>query len=243
MNVDSPNATATTEDFEFKALDEAVNYRNALLREFEPWLKGPVIEIGAGIGQLTGGLAGLPGVTRLLAVEPDDGFATRFRAAHPQQEFLHGTAGAIPTDQGWRGLVSVNVLEHIRDDANELAIWQKLLAPQGGHLCLFVPARPEIYAPLDKDFGHFRRYTKPELKAKLEAAGYEIVKLSYFNLIGYFAWWASFVLLKQRTFKVKSVRLFDRAIFPWAHALESKVCRPPIGQSLIAIARAKPPGT
>ena len=49
---------------------------------------------------------------------------------------------------------------------------------------------------------------------------------------------ASFVLLKQREFKVGSVRLFDRAIFPVVHAWERNVLRPPFGQSLMAVARA-----
>jgi hypothetical protein len=35
------------------------------------------------------------------------------------------------------------------------------------------------------------------------------------------------------------VRVFDRAIFPWAHALERTVLRPPFGQSLMAIAHAR----
>ena len=238
MSEDRPNESASTEDFEFKALQEAVNYRQSLLDEFGPWLRGSVIEIGAGIGQLTGGLAGAPGVQRLLPVEPDDRFVEAFRRSHPGRELLVGTAADIPPGQTWNALVSVNVLEHIRDDEAELALWGSLLRPASGHLCLFVPARPEIYAPLDKDFGHFRRYTKPELRQKLEAAGYEVVRLCYFNFIGYFAWWASFVLLGQRSFKAASVRLFDRLIFPWAHGLEKSVCRPPLGQSLLAIAKA-----
>jgi hypothetical protein len=239
MDLDTPNATAATEDFEFAALAEARNYRRALVAEFAPVLRGPVIEIGAGIGQLTTDLATVGSITRLLAVEPDAGFAATFQRLHPTREFLHGTASDIPAGTPWEAMVSVNVLEHIRDDAGELARWRALLAPARGHLCLFVPARPELYAPIDKDFGHFRRYVKPELRQKLEGAGFEIVRLHYFNAIGYFAWLASFVALKKRTFDVGSVRLFDRAIFPWSHALERRVLRPPFGQSLLAVARAR----
>lgn len=238
MTLDAPNATAETEDFEFRALAEARNYRRALIQEFGPHLHGPVLEVGAGIGQLTQELAALSPITRLLAVEPDGGFAAKFRAAHPALELVHGTAADVPPGEAWRAIVSVNVLEHIRDDAAELARWRELLAPARGHLCLFVPARPELYAPIDKDFGHFRRYTKPRLRALLQGAGYEIERLHYFNAIGYFAWWASFVALQQRGFNPRSVRFFDRAIFPWAHALERTVLRPPFGQSLLAIARA-----
>ena len=239
MNPDAPNAMASSEDFEFKALEEAANYRRALMREFGPWLRGNVMEIGAGIGQLTGEIAGVSTIGKVLSVEPDAGFAAKFRAAFPERELLHGTAADIPENNPWDAMVSVNVLEHIREDVGELGLWRKLLAPAAGHLCLLVPARPEIYAPLDKDFGHFRRYTRAELRGKLEEAGFEVTRLWYYNFIGYFAWWASFVLLGQRSFKPWSVRLFDRAIFPWAHALERTLCRPPIGQSLLAVARAR----
>jgi SAM-dependent methyltransferase len=238
MDLDTPNATALTEDFEFAALEHAVRYRAALIDEFRPYLTGNVVEVGAGIGQLTTELARVPAVTRLLAVEPDAGFAAAFRAAHPTREFLHGTAGAIAAGQPWHAVVSVNVLEHIRDDDAELRVWRELLAPQQGHLCVFVPARPELYAPIDKDFGHFRRYTKPQLAQKLRDAGFVVERLHYFNLVGYFAWWASFKMLGRRAFDPTSVKFFDRAIFPWSHAFERTLVRPPFGQSLLAVARA-----
>jgi hypothetical protein len=101
-----------------------------------------------------------------------------------------------------------------------------------------VPARPEVYAPIDKDFGHFRRYLRPELRQKLELAGFRVHRLHYFNLIGYAAWWWTFCVLKRRQFDLAAVRLFDRAIFPIASRLEQHLVRPPIGQSLVAIAEA-----
>jgi len=56
-----------------------------------------------------------------------------------------------------------------------------------------VPARPEIYAPIDRDFGTSAVTPKPELRAKLERAGFEVVRLRYYNFVGYFAWWLSFL--------------------------------------------------
>ena len=99
--------------------------------------------------------------------------------------------------------------------------------------------RPEIYAPIDKDFGHFRRYTRLELRKKLEAAGFKLDRFRYYDLVGYFAWWANFCFLKERSFDASKVRLFDRAIFPFVHGFESRICPPPIGQSLMAIAKAE----
>jgi hypothetical protein len=77
------------------------------------------------------------------------------------------------------------------------------------------------------------------LKGKLLEAGFEIERLNYFNIVGYFAWWANFCVLKKREFERHKVRAFDRVIFPIVHALESKIVRPPFGQSLLAIARAR----
>jgi SAM-dependent methyltransferase len=234
-----PNATAQTEDFEFAALSEAKNYRNALLREFSGRLRGSVLEIGAGIGQITAELLQNPAITRLVSLEPDPAFCASLRTSFPAHQIIQGTIEDMKGDESWNAILNVNVLEHISEDERELGIYRQKLAREKGVLCLFVPARPEIYAPIDRDFGHFRRYTKPELRRKLEAAGFEILKLRYYNLIGYFAWWLNFCVLKKRGFDLPAVRLFDRVIFPPVHGFESRICPPPFGQSLLAAARAK----
>lgn len=233
-----PNAIAQTEDFEFAALREARNYRRALLREFSEFLCGQVVEVGAGIGQITGELLQAARVTRLVSLEPDSRFFSQLRISHPSHEAIQGTVEDLPVGGAWNAILNINVLEHIEDDRRELAHYHRLLAAQRGCVCLFVPARPEIYAPIDRDFGHFRRYTRPELRQKLAAAGFEIVKLRYYNLAGYFAWWLNFRVLKKRGFNAGAVRLFDRAIFPIVHSFETRICAPPFGQSLLAVARA-----
>jgi SAM-dependent methyltransferase len=235
---EQPNVMATTEDFEFAALAQARNYRRALFAEFGPFLRGDVVEVGAGIGQMTGHLVALSGVNRAVAVEPDPRFCARHRAQFPAHELVEGTVANLPAGTACNAVLSINVLEHIRDDEDELRRYAGLLFNRRGVLCLFVPARTEIYAPIDKDFGHFRRYSRAELRRKLINAGFEVVRLHYFNCVGYFAWWVSFCLLRKRRMGVRQVRFYDRLIFPVVHALESRVIRPPFGQNLMAVARA-----
>ncbi len=187
---------------------------------------------------MTGLLRQLPQISHLISIEPDPAFAACFRETYPDAELIEGTIEQAPAGADWDGVLSVNVLEHIGADEAELATYAKLLSARHGVLCLFVPAGPEIYAPIDKDFGHFRRYTCTELRRKLDAAGFTIERLTYFNSVGYLAWWLNFRVLKKRRFEVSKVRLFDRLIFPIVHALESRLIRPPFGQSLLAIARA-----
>ena len=69
LNMSQPNINAITEDFEFAALSEAKNYRKAIVKEFAPFLKGRVLEIGAGIGQTTEALLSLPNVEEIVGIE------------------------------------------------------------------------------------------------------------------------------------------------------------------------------
>ncbi|WP_419947528.1 methyltransferase domain-containing protein [Candidatus Palauibacter sp.] len=70
-------------------------------------------------------------------------------------EFAGGSREGREVDS----VVSVNVLEHVEDDEEELALMRSLLRP-GGHLCLWVPALSALYAPYDRALGHHRRYQR-----------------------------------------------------------------------------------
>lgn len=226
-------------EFEFAPLERARNYRKALIHEFAPFLKGSVLEVGAGVGHITQNLTEIATVKRVVALEPAVEFRPHLRKILPDDCILHGTIDAV-RGEDWDAIVCVNVLEHIEKDERELQEYRARLQRKGGHLCLFVPARPELYALIDRDFGHFRRYVRPELKEKLERAGFDIVRLTYFNWVGYFIWWLNFKMLKNRRFDTGKIVLFDRFIFPVVHSFESRVVRPPFGQSLLAIGQARP---
>jgi SAM-dependent methyltransferase len=228
---------SSTGNFEFDALSEAVHYRRGLLQEFQACLLGDVLEVGAGIGQMTEELVRLPGVKKIHAVEPDAGFFDLLTKRRLPIESTHGTVEDVPPDNCYDALFSVNVLEHIEDDEGELKRYHGRLKP-GASLCLFVPACPSIYAPIDRMFGHHRRYTRKVLRGRLEDAGFAIQALHYYNAPGYLAWWWNFCVLKKMVFERNKVRFFDRAIFPLAHGWEYHVMRPPVGQSLMAVARA-----
>jgi SAM-dependent methyltransferase len=228
-----------TEDFEFAALRQANNYRQAVFNEFVSALAGNVLETGCGIGQMTELLRRHPRISHLLCVEPNPEFCSEHRRKFPEIDLLPGTIDSLPAGSAWDAIVSVNVLEHIEEDERELQRYCELLKERCGRLCLIVPARPEIYAPIDRRFGHFRRYTKRSLREKLTAAGFRLEKLAYFNLLGYFAWWTSFRLLKQQRFDPRQVRLFDLMVFPVMNWCETTLFRPPIGQSLVAVALAQ----
>ena len=223
-------------DFEFMALNEALNYRRALIREFRPNLLGKVIEIGSGIGQMTELLGRIPSIRFLQCIDPERSFCNKLTSRLPHQSVICGTIRDVKSTD-WDAIVSINVLEHIEADQDELALYYRLLKNKNGTLNLFVPARPEIFAQIDEDFGHFRRYTKKDIIKKIENAGFKIKKIRYYNFAGYFAWWMNFCILKKRIFEPSKVRFFDRFIFPMVNFVESSGLYPPIGQSLLVMAQ------
>lgn len=216
----------------------AVNYRQALINEFKPYLRGNVLEIGAGIGHFTAELLKLETVQKLVVVEPNPQFTKILADKFPNLHIIEGTIKDVPGHTPWDCIITINVLEHIEDDIAELKQYHQLLLPTKGFLCLFVPARPELYAPIDKDFGHYRRYTKGDLRSKLKSSGFDILRMRYYNLIGYFAWLFVFKLAGRHHFSKTSVKLFDRIVFPIFNRIERYIPYLPTGQSILTIAIA-----
>ena len=232
---DTPNAAAQTADFEFAALNAAKNYRSALLREFAEPLRGQVLEVGAGIGQITAMLWQNPAITKLVSIEPDANFCAQFRAAWPAQQLIEGTIDDLPGAESWNAILSVNVLEHIADDVDALRRMRQLATP-GGRVIVFVPALPCIYGQMDKAMGHHRRYTLASLKKAYLAAGLKPVKGRYMNIVGAPAWWWQGRARKKDKLSAPATLAFDRLV-PILSAIE-RLLWVPFGQSVYLVGRA-----
>src|SRR5215470_2149636 len=97
------NELATNQDFEFAALSEANNYRAALIDEFSQFLLGRILEIGAGVGQITALLDEDPDVVEVLAVEPEKRFIDAFATHSRKVTLLQGTAEGVQSRQ-WNAI-------------------------------------------------------------------------------------------------------------------------------------------
>lgn len=81
-------------------------------------------------------------------------------------------------------IYSSNVLEHIKDDKEVLVqLFDKLEA--GGKLAIYVPAFSILFSSLDYKVGHFRRYTKKEIRKKIESSGFKIQEIRYCDSLGF----------------------------------------------------------
>lgn len=129
-----------------------------------------------------------------------------------------------------------NVLEHIEDDIGilkELFCWIK----DGGQLFVYVPAFMFLYSDLDKKAGHFRRYEKKDLVDKLSKVGFVITKCHYSDSLGYFAWMSTKLRNPLKTENQKSVRFYDRYIFPVSKVLDALGFKHLFGKNILVCCR------
>jgi predicted SAM-dependent methyltransferase len=129
----------------------------------------------------------------------------------------------------------VNVLEHIKDDKEVLELLHSVLNPNG-YLLIFVPALQALYSDFDRAVGHHRRYHLKNLKEITETAGFEILKLGYFDWLGASAWWLVNVILQSKKINPKSAKLYDRIGVPVTRTIE-RIISPPFGKNLIMVAK------
>jgi SAM-dependent methyltransferase len=134
--------------------------------------RGRLLEVGCGAGALLHDLAERGFACEALETSEEALELARFLNQSRPEVRIH----AEP-QPGWAEsfdvLVSLEVLEHIEDDAAALASWRGWLRP-GGHLLLSVPSRPELWNASDVWVGHYRRYGREDLLRLLDRAGFAV---------------------------------------------------------------------
>lgn len=148
----------------------------------------------------------------------------------------------IPFNKKWGIIGCFDVIEHLEEDILALKNIYKALKPKGT-LILTVPAVKILYS---KNEGtHKRRYSKKELREKLEKIGFKIEKISYFFS---FLFPLIFALrLWRKIKKEKYIKDVDLNINPIINSLFLTICSLEtmflkrvnfsIGTSLLAVAQ------
>jgi SAM-dependent methyltransferase len=196
-----------------------------------------VLEVGCGMGNFTKLLLDRECV---IAVDVETDCLDRLRSRYPQQPNLEILAMDI-SDSSFTELaryrldscVCLNVLEHIEDDHAALRHMAATLAP-GGTIVLLVPAFQSLYGPIDRNLGHYRRYTRGAIRKLADAARLRIRKLHYMNVVGFFGWWANSHIFHREAQSRRQIEFFDRWVVPVESRIES-LLPPPFGQSLLAV--------
>ena len=145
-----------TRDYEGSELElfaAAVNWKACLAARMGPYIRGQVLEAGAGIGGNTR-IFWNPRITGWLALEPDPAQIATIEGKIAAGELpalcraMTGTTASLDPAARFDTILYVDVLEHIEDDRAELARAFAHLAP-GGHVIVLSPAHQFLFSPFD----------------------------------------------------------------------------------------------
>ncbi len=191
------------------------NYNSWIIERIEPFVGQRVLEVGCGIGTMTQFFTDRELV---VGIDIDPKQVAMIRRAFKGKKHMQFAVEDIEkidvqeyAAKRFDTIICLNVLEHIQDDAKALRIFHKLLAP-GGRLVLQIPAYPFLYSTLDKNIHHFRRYTKRNLLAKTEQAGFTTAHCSYMNVFGIPGWFVNGRLLRRKILPAEQLKGFDKLL-------------------------------
>lgn len=152
----------------------------------------------------------------------------------PGGRFIQADAAELPLeDRSFDLALALDIIEHVPKETCPLGEIFRVLKP-GGHLIVSVPAFKRLFSLRDRGAGHLRRYDKSELVAILEAAGFSIKYLNYFN----FFLFPALLLARLLNLNEKNPGAVANAVFGFVIRLEVRLARRisfPWGSSLIAI--------
>jgi len=227
------DAGYTYEGTELDLFAAARNWKAYWLEQIAPYVRGRVLEVGAGQGTNTGAFLSLPSVEVVTCLEPDAQLLDTLRLAHPTVDARIGTLADLDDGLLFDTIVYIDVLEHIEDDSREVEQAAKHLAP-GGHLVVLSPAHPWLFTPFDAAIGHYRRYTRGVLQA-LTPPTLQMVNSFYLDSVGMvLASAANKVLLKQAAPTASQIALWDRVMVPMSRLVDP-LLQKKIGKTVVGV--------
>jgi 2-polyprenyl-3-methyl-5-hydroxy-6-metoxy-1,4-benzoquinol methylase len=209
------------------AMETAINYNNFIAQRVAAHCSHKkAVDFGAGSGTIAR-LLKKQGL-EILCVEPD----SNLRQQLEQSSFTTLTSiEEIPDGQDC--IYSINVLEHIENDAQTISqLCNKLRT--GGILFIYVPAFMALYSSVDKKIGHHRRYTKSSLLPLFKDM--RIVRCQYSDSLGFFAGLA-FKALDNGSGVVSdtAIRFYDRFAYPVSKTLD-RALQNVFGKNILLVA-------
>jgi glycosyltransferase involved in cell wall biosynthesis len=213
-------------------------YLSWLARKVRPYVGDEVLEVGAGIGNITARLMS----RRMLyiAAETDPlylhALRNRFlrtpnvavqRLDPEMSDDLAGLENCFDT------VLCLNVLERLPDPVSVLNGLRGTLKP-GGVLVILAPNVPGLYGTLDRGLGHRLRYSRSSAQQLVEAAGFSMESAVSFNKVAALPWWAYSKILGSGNISKLVLKIFDKSVWLWRRL---DVLMPWPGLSLLVVAR------
>jgi SAM-dependent methyltransferase len=138
-----------------------------------------ILDVGCGTGTMLGYLASYG---KAQGVDIDEE-AVGYCHERGLLDVSLGEAANLPFGDATFDLVTaLDVVEHLDDDVAALREMARVLHP-GGQLLVTVPAHRFMWGDQDEVNMHKRRYVAAEIRDRLKAAGFDVLRVSYMNAV------------------------------------------------------------
>jgi SAM-dependent methyltransferase len=209
---------------ELELFIKAKNWKKYWAGRVRPFVRGSVLDVGAGLGATFDYLSNSSDSWTCLEPDPDlcDQLQERL-ANHPRPpRVVCGTLDAIGADEKFDTIVYIDVLEHIEHDGEQMQAATARLKP-GGFLIVLSPALPLLFSPFDRSVGHFRRYTARSLKA-VTPPGLAVKDWFFLDGIGVLA--SLFARVAKRSAPTQAqIATWDKTIVPVSRVTDAVTSR------------------
>jgi SAM-dependent methyltransferase len=208
---------------ELELFARAMRWKSYFASQIRPFLRGEVLEVGAGIGGTTRVLCDDP-MLRWTCLEPDFRMASALMGRVRELpgaaaiDVRVGTLADLEASRRFDCILYIDVLEHIEDDAAEMARAAARLRP-GGRIVVLAPAHEALYSEFDASVDHYRRYDRRTLRGVMRGAmardaGLACERLIYLDSVGLLLSLANRVFLRRAMPTMRDILFWDRVCVP-----------------------------
>lgn len=219
------------------AISKANNFNFWMYRQMEPYIRGNVLEIGSGIGNIS---KYIKTDGKIVLSDLREQYIDKLRHQYPERQIInldlvhpHFTKEYSNIIGQFDFVFALNVVEHIEDD--QLALYNMgLLLKKGGTMFVLVPAYQILFNEFDRALEHYRRYTKATLNNVLPNS-VELKRSWYFNALGIAGWIIVGKILGKKIIPESNMSVYNK-IVPLAKVIDFLLARK-IGLSVISISQ------
>jgi 2-polyprenyl-3-methyl-5-hydroxy-6-metoxy-1,4-benzoquinol methylase len=217
-----------------------------MYREMLPALRGDILEIGSGLGTFSEKIIRdmsthchitLTEISSSYLEQLQNRFSSHNNVSIYKLDLNNKADYDKVGHEKFDTIVAMNVLEHVKNDEFTLEQLCRLLKKHG-MLVVLVPCHKFLYNVIDRNVGHFRRYTKKELEHKIRKAQFSIERMFYFNMFGIIGWYLNGNLAKKTQINSAALKIFDRLV-PLSQHIE-KLTGKKVGLSIICYLKKEP---
>ena len=217
---------------ELENFDLASIWRKYIYFLIKKYIKGSVLEVGAGIGSFTNNYSSLEN-NSITLTEIDNNNYKIIKERFKNRNYFFYQSVTKELKGKFNTIMYLNVLEHIEKDTVEINDALEKL-DDNGYLIILVPAHNKLYSKFDEAVGHFKRY-EIDYFNKLKLNNAVIEKTFFLDCMGYLLYYINGVFFKEDVYPSKlKILIWDKIFTPITFFLD-KILNYKFGKNLLCV--------